>query len=150
MKESAQAALSYSRSFCRGNGIAPDFFTKHDTHIHVPAGSIPKDGPSAGITIATAIVSVLLQQPVNRRLAMTGEITLRGDVLPIGGLKEKVLAAKSAGVKQLLLPKLNERDLAEVPEELSKGLSFKFVEYMDEVLEEALLPLAKRGKRSSK
>ena len=127
MKESAQAALSYSRSFCTGNSISSDFFTNHDTHIHVPAGSIPKDGPSAGITIATAIVSVLLKRPVNRRLAMSGEITLRGDVLPIGGLKEKALAAKAAGVKKILLPKLNERDLAEVPKELSKGLTFKFV-----------------------
>ncbi len=149
MKESAQAALSFSRTLCQGNGLAPDFFTKHDIHIHVPAGSIPKDGPSAGITIAAAIVSVLLQRPVNRRLAMSGEITLRGDVLPIGGLKEKVLAAKSAGVEQILLPKLNERDLAEVPEALSKGLSFTFVEHMDEVLEKALLPPAKRTRRSS-
>ncbi|MEJ2086589.1 MAG: endopeptidase La, partial [Acidobacteriota bacterium] len=150
MKESAQAALSFSRSFCTGNGIEADFFTKHDTHIHVPAGSIPKDGPSAGITIAAAIVSVLMQRPVNRRLAMSGEITLRGDVLPIGGLKEKVLAAKAAGVKRIVLPKLNERDLAEVPNELRQGLSFSFVEHMDQVLDEALLPSSGRTKRRSK
>jgi ATP-dependent Lon protease len=149
MKESAQAALSFSRSFCTGNGIDSDFFTKHDTHIHVPAGSIPKDGPSAGITIASAIISVLLHRPVNRRLAMSGEITLRGDVLPIGGLKEKVLAAKSAGVKRILLPKLNERDLVEVPKEISKGLTFKFVEHMDEVLDEALLKSKPGPRRSS-
>jgi ATP-dependent Lon protease len=139
MKESAQAALSYARSFCAGNGIDADFFTKHDVHIHVPAGSIPKDGPSAGITIATAIVSVLMQRPVNRRLAMSGEITLRGDVLPIGGLKEKVLAAKSAGVKTIVLPKLNERDLTEVASELKAGLKTHFVEHMEDVLDFALL-----------
>lgn len=140
MKESAQAALSYARSFCGDSDIPGDFFTKHDTHIHVPAGSIPKDGPSAGITIATALVSVLTRRPVNRRLAMSGEITLRGDVLPIGGLKEKVLAAKAAGVKTLVLPKLNKRDLAEVPKELKSGIKFHFVEHMRDVLKLALLP----------
>ncbi|HLX08442.1 MAG TPA: endopeptidase La [Thermoanaerobaculia bacterium] len=140
MKESAQAALSYARSWAGTHELAPEYFSKHDIHIHVPAGSIPKDGPSAGITIGTAIMSVLTAKPVNRRVAMTGEITLRGDVLPIGGLKEKVLAAKLAGVHTVIVPKLNQRDLAEVPETIKKGLAFHFVEHMDEVLELALQP----------
>ncbi len=140
MKESAQAALSYARSWAGTHELAPEYFSKHDIHIHVPAGSIPKDGPSAGITIGTAILSVLTTKPVNRRVAMTGEITLRGDVLPIGGLKEKVLAAKLAGVHTVIVPKLNQRDLAEVPETIKKGLAFHFVEHMDEVLELALQP----------
>ena len=144
MKESAQAALSFARSYCSGTDLDPQLFLEHDLHIHVPAGSIPKDGPSAGITIATAIVSVLLNRPVNRRLAMSGEITLRGDVLPIGGLKEKVLAAKAAGVKKVLLPRLNERDLSEVPRQLRKGLQFNFVDHMDEVLARALLRQKRR------
>ena len=139
MKESAQAALSYARAYSGSHGVAEDFFAKHDIHVHVPAGSIPKDGPSAGITIGTAILSVLTQRPINRRVAMTGEITLRGDVLPIGGLKEKVLAAKIAGVHTVIVPKLNRRDLVEIPETIKKDLTFHFVEHMDEVLEIALL-----------
>jgi ATP-dependent Lon protease len=139
MKESAQAALSYARAWAGAHDVSPDYFARHDIHIHVPAGSIPKDGPSAGITIGTAILSVLTGRPVNRRVAMTGEITLRGDILPIGGLKEKALAAKLAGVHTVVLPKLNSRDLAEVPEPIKKGLEFHFVEHMDEVLELALL-----------
>ncbi|MGB3564493.1 MAG: endopeptidase La, partial [Thermoanaerobaculia bacterium] len=156
MKESAQAALSFSRSCCAEDGLPNDYFTTHDIHIHVPAGSVPKDGPSAGITIATAIVSVLKTRPVSRRIAMTGEITLRGDVLPIGGLKEKVLAARGAGVKAIVLPKLNKRDLGEIPEHLKKGLKFHFVEHMDEVLDIALISstgkkkAAKKSTRSSK
>jgi ATP-dependent Lon protease len=147
MKESAQAALSYARAFAGGSGdlggqgsqgIAEDYFAKHDIHVHVPAGSIPKDGPSAGITIGTAILSVLTNRPVNRRVAMTGEITLRGDVLPIGGLKEKVLAAKLAGVHTVIVPKLNRRDLVEIPETIKKDLTFHFVDHMDEVLKIAL------------
>jgi ATP-dependent Lon protease len=141
MKESAQAALSHARAWAGGHELSPDYFAKHDIHIHVPAGSIPKDGPSAGITIGTAILSVLTGRPVNRRVAMTGEITLRGDILPIGGLKEKVLAAKLAGVHTVIVPKLNHRDLTEVPETIKKGLGFHFVEHMNEVLELALLPL---------
>jgi ATP-dependent Lon protease len=141
MKESAQAALSFARAWAGAHEMSSDYFAKHDIHIHVPAGSIPKDGPSAGITIGTAILSVLTGRPVNRRVAMTGEITLRGDVLPIGGLKEKVLAAKLAGVHTVIVPKLNHRDLTEVPETIKKGLAFHFVEHMDEVLELALLPL---------
>jgi ATP-dependent Lon protease len=139
MKESAQAALSYARAHAATHGLGDDFFSKHDLHVHVPAGSIPKDGPSAGITIGTAILSVLTGKPINRRVAMTGEITLRGDVLPIGGLKEKVLAAKLAGIQQVIVPRLNKRDLAEVPATITDGLTFHFVEHMDEVLKLALL-----------
>jgi len=152
MKESAQAALSYARSYAgmhatgahaagahAGEVQEADFFSKHDVHVHVPAGSIPKDGPSAGITIGTAILSVLTGRAVNRRVAMTGEITLRGDVLPIGGLKEKVLAAQAAGVHTIIVPRLNRRDLAEVPEAIRKELTFHFVDNMDEVLRLALL-----------
>jgi ATP-dependent Lon protease len=139
MKESAQAALSYARSYAGTHSLAGDFFAKNDIHVHVPAGSIPKDGPSAGITIGTAILSVLTAQPVNRRVAMTGEITLRGDVLPIGGLKEKVLAAKLAGIHTVIVPRLNRRDLTEVPDAIKEGLTFHFVEHMGEVLELALI-----------
>jgi ATP-dependent Lon protease len=142
MKESAQAALSYARSYAgahAGEVQEAEFFAKHDVHVHVPAGSIPKDGPSAGITIGTAILSVLTGRAVNRRVAMTGEITLRGDVLPIGGLKEKVLAAQAAGVHTIIVPRLNRRDLAEVPEAIRKELTFHFVDHMDEVLRLALL-----------
>ena len=139
MKESAQAALSYARTYAGINGIAEDFFSKNDVHVHVPAGSIPKDGPSAGITMGTAIISVLIKRPVNRRVAMTGEITLRGDVLPIGGLKEKALAAKLAGVHTVIVPKLNRRDLVEIPDTIKKDLEFHFVEHMDEVLQIALI-----------
>ncbi|HEX7186529.1 MAG TPA: endopeptidase La [Thermoanaerobaculia bacterium] len=139
MKESAQAALSYARAWTGAQGLGDDFFSKHDLHVHVPAGSIPKDGPSAGITIGAAILSVLTQKPVDRRVAMTGEITLRGDILPIGGLKEKALAAKLAGIRTVILPKLNRRDLADIPETITKDLQFHFVEHMDEVLKIALL-----------
>jgi len=147
MKESAQAALSYARSSSLAADLSPDFFTSHDLHIHVPAGSVPKDGPSAGVTIATAIASVLSGRPVNRRVAMTGEITLRGDILPIGGLKEKILAAKGAGVRSVVLPKLNRRDLDEIADELKGGLRFHFVEHLEEVLELALAPPARGGGR---
>ncbi|HEX5714592.1 MAG TPA: endopeptidase La [Thermoanaerobaculia bacterium] len=139
MKESAQAALSYARTFAGQHGLPEDFFAKHDVHVHVPAGSIPKDGPSAGITMGTAIISVLTQKAVNRRVAMTGEITLRGDVLPIGGLKEKTLAAKIAGIHTMIVPKLNRRDLVEIPDTIKKDLVFHFVEHMDEVLKLALI-----------
>jgi ATP-dependent Lon protease len=139
MKESAQAALSFARAYAATHGIGDDFFAKHDLHVHVPAGSIPKDGPSAGITIGSAILSVLTGKPINRRLAMTGEITLRGDVLPIGGLKEKTLAAKLAGIQQVIVPKLNRRDLADIPATITDGLTFHFVEHMDEVLKLALI-----------
>jgi ATP-dependent Lon protease len=140
MKESAQAALSYARTYAEKNRLDPRFFATHDIHIHVPAGSIPKDGPSAGITIGCAVLSVLTARPVHRQLAMTGEITLRGDVLPIGGVKEKVLAARSAGIQHLVLPKLNERDLEEIPRDLKKGLTFHLVSHMDEVTRITLAP----------
>jgi ATP-dependent Lon protease len=139
MKESAQAALSYARVYAGRHGLPADYFATHDLHVHVPAGSIPKDGPSAGITIAAAVLSVLTGRPVDRSVAMTGEITLRGDILPIGGLKEKVLAARLAGVKRVILPKLNERDLVEVPAPIKKDLDFRFVGHVDEVLSMALL-----------
>ncbi len=139
MKESAQAALSYARVYAGRHGLPADYFTTHDLHVHVPAGSIPKDGPSAGITIAAAVLSVLTGRPIDRSVAMTGEITLRGDILPIGGLKEKVLAARLAGVKRVILPKLNERDLVEVPAPIKKDLDFRFVGHVDEVLAMALL-----------
>ncbi len=136
MRESAQAALSYARVYAgRERPDRSDFFNHHDVHVHVPAGSIPKDGPSAGITIAAAILSVLLDRPVDRSVAMTGEITLRGDVMPIGGLKEKVMAAKIAGVRRVLLPKLNQRDLVEVPEAIREGIEFELVDDMQQVLE---------------
>lgn len=139
MRESAQAALSYARSSAARLGIAPKLFEKTDIHIHVPAGAIPKDGPSAGITIATALLSALVQQPVRKEVAMTGEITLRGRVLPVGGLKEKVLAAHRAGIKTFVLPKKNEKDLGEIPANVRRELNFVYVQQMDEVLKTALI-----------
>ncbi len=139
MKESAQAALTYARAHADEQGIPPDYFETHDIHIHVPAGAIPKDGPSAGVTLTTAIVSVLTGRPVRRNVAMTGEVTLRGDVLPIGGVKEKVLAARAAKITTVILPKLNERDLVEVPEPIKRDMQFHFVEHIEDVLEIALL-----------
>ena len=135
MKESAQAALSYIRSKGKELGINPDIFSKNDIHIHVPAGGIPKDGPSAGITMASSITSALTNIPVRKDVAMTGEVTLRGRVLPIGGLKEKILAAKAVGIKTIILPKRNERELEEIPKHIKKDLKFVFVEQMDEVLQ---------------
>jgi ATP-dependent Lon protease len=138
MKESAQAALSYVRSREKSLGINPDMFTKQDLHIHVPAGAIPKDGPSAGITMATAIASALAQVPARRDLAMTGEITLRGRVLPIGGLKEKILAAKRARLTSVILPKRNKKDLDEIPKHILKGIQLVFADTMDDVMKVAL------------
>ncbi|HXG21204.1 MAG TPA: endopeptidase La [Methylomirabilota bacterium] len=142
MKESAQAALSYVRSRADRLGIPADFFENCDLHIHVPAGATPKDGPSAGITMATALASLLSGRPVRSHLAMTGEITLRGRVMPIGGVKEKVLAARRAGVTTVILPRRNEKDLEDVPENVRKELQFHFVDTMDEVLDIALEPTA--------
>ncbi|HJY79546.1 MAG TPA: endopeptidase La [Candidatus Binatia bacterium] len=142
MKESAQAALSYVRSRADRLGVPPDFFENCDLHIHVPAGAIPKDGPSAGITIATSLASLLTSRPVRSHLAMTGEITLRGKVMPIGGVKEKVLAARRAGVTTVILPKRNEKDLEDVPANVRSELQFRFVETIDEVLDWALEPAA--------
>ncbi len=135
MKESAQAALSYIRSKYGDYEIAEDFFEKNDLHVHVPQGAIPKDGPSAGITMLVSLVSLLTDKPVRNDVAMTGEITLRGLVLPVGGIKQKVLAARRAGIKNIVLPKLNEKDLEEVPESIKDGMDFKFIEKMDEAID---------------
>jgi ATP-dependent Lon protease len=139
MQESAQAAISYVRSRAGELGLERDFYQKVDIHIHVPEGGIPKDGPSAGITMATAVVSALTRYPVRHDVAMTGEITLRGRVLPIGGLKEKVLAAHRAGIKTILIPLENEKDIPEIPAAIVKSLDFELVEHMDQVLRKALI-----------
>ena len=138
MQESAKAALSYARSRAADLGIPSGFFENHTIHIHVPAGAVPKDGPSAGITIATALVSALTGRPVRRDVAMTGEVTLRGRVLPIGGVKEKVLAAHRAGIKHFILPSRNRKDLDEVPAGVLKSIKMHFVDHVDEVLRLAL------------
>ena len=138
MKESAQAALSYCRSRAKQLGVKAEYFDTVDIHIHVPAGAIPKDGPSAGITMTTALFSAISGKPVQSGLAMTGEVTLRGRVLPIGGLKEKALAALRAGIKQILIPEENQKDLVEIPEELRKEITFHPVKHMDEVIALAL------------
>ena len=139
MKESAQAGISYIRSVSKKYAIQEDFFEKHDIHVHIPEGAVPKDGPSAGITMATAILSAVTGKKVRADLAMTGEITLRGRVLPIGGLKEKLLAAKNAGIHTVLVPKENLADVEELSVEITKGLEIIPVESMNEVLKTALV-----------
>jgi ATP-dependent Lon protease len=138
MKESAQAALSYIRTRADRLGIALDFYDKSDLHVHVPAGGIPKDGPSAGVTIAASLASLLTGRPVRSDVAMTGEITLRGKVLPVGGIKEKVLAARRAGIRTVILPRRNQSDLDDIPPELRAEMETLFVDTVDEVLTHAL------------
>ncbi len=147
MKESATAAFSLVRSNVERLGIDPKRLADSDVHIHVPAGAIPKDGPSAGVAMFTALASLFLNKPVRYDLAMTGEITLRGLVLPIGGLKEKTLAAKRAGIKQVIVPKRNQKDLPDIPDEVKNSLKFHFVENVDQVLEIALSMGRGRGQR---
>jgi len=138
MRESARAGLSWTRAHARELGIPRETFEKNTLHIHVPAGAIPKDGPSAGITMATAIVSGLTGIPVRKDVAMTGEITLRGRVLPIGGLKSKILAAHLAGAKTVILPRKNEKDLRDIPEEIRKSMKLVLADSMEQVLDAAL------------
>jgi ATP-dependent Lon protease len=138
MKESATAAFSLIRSRSESLGIDPKRLAESDIHIHVPAGAIPKDGPSAGVAMFTALASLMLNRPVKHDLAMTGEITLRGLVLPIGGLKEKTLAARRAGIRQVIVPKRNEKDMPDIPDEVRRTVKFNFVENIDQVLEIAL------------
>lgn len=139
MKESAEAGISYIRSIAEKYSIEPNYFKEHDIHIHIPEGAVPKDGPSAGITMATAMISAITGQKVSAKVAMTGEITLRGRVLPIGGVKEKLLAAKNAGIQKVLVPKKNEKDIEEISVEIKKDLEIILVEAMEEVLEQALV-----------
>jgi ATP-dependent Lon protease len=149
MQESARAALSYVRSRAENLGLDPDFFEKRDIHLHVPSGAQPKDGPSAGVTMATALVSLVCGCPVRANVGMTGEITLRGQVLPVGGIKEKVLAAHRSGIKTVILPTRNEADLDELPEEVRKEIKFHFVETVDDVLAASLesFPSKNAGKK---
>jgi ATP-dependent Lon protease len=137
MKESAQAALSWVRGHA---GLDDDWFATHDVHLHVPAGAVPKDGPSAGITMATALTSLVSERPVRDDTAMTGEITLTGQVLPIGGLKEKALAAQRAGIGRVIAPRRNEPDLEDIPEHLRRDLEFVWAAEIEEVLDAALEP----------
>ncbi|MEK6673337.1 MAG: endopeptidase La [Nitrospirota bacterium] len=147
MKESAHAALSYVRSRAKSLGINDDIFAKTDMHIHVPAGAIPKDGPSAGITMATSIASALTGRPVYKSIAMTGEVTLRGRVLPIGGLKEKTLAAKRVGIKRVIIPSRNKKDLEDIPKYIKKDMEFIFADTMDNVLKVALKPNRRKSRK---
>jgi ATP-dependent Lon protease len=140
MQESARAALSYARSRAIAYGLEPGFFDRRNIHVHIPAGAIPKDGPSAGITMATALVSALTGRKVRKDVAMTGEITLRGKVLPVGGLREKTVAAHRGGIKTFLLPRRNAKDLSELPIVVREGMELIQVDNLDEVLAVALVP----------
>ena len=139
MKESAQAGISYIRSVSKEFKIPKDFFKENDIHIHIPEGAVPKDGPSAGITMATAMLSAITKKKVRADVAMTGEITLRGRVLPIGGLKEKTLAAKNAGIKTVCVPAKNEKDMDEIADEIKEGLKIVYVKTMQDVLDAAFV-----------
>jgi len=149
MNESARAAMSYVRSRAEKLGLHDEFFNKSDIHLHIPSGAQPKDGPSAGVTIATALVSLASNRKMKPQVGMTGEITLRGQVLPIGGVKEKVLAGHRIGLKTIILPKRNEQDLDDVPEEVKKSMKFVFVEAVDEVLDAALESAQKPKKETA-
>ena len=139
MKESAQAGISYIRSVSEEYHIPKKFFQENDIHIHIPEGAVPKDGPSAGITMALAILSAITERPVRADIAMTGEITIRGRVLPIGGLKEKLLAAKNAGMKTVCIPKDNERDLSELSEEITEGMEILPIDHMNQLIKAAFV-----------
>ncbi|MCX6012146.1 MAG: hypothetical protein NTV30_01775 [Chloroflexi bacterium] len=141
MQESAQAAFTYCRAHAKDLGVHENFYETKDVHVHVPAGAIPKDGPSAGVTLATALASAISGRPVRKSVAMTGEITLRGKVLPVGGIKEKILAARRAGVKKVVLPKENEKDLEEVPPQVKSELQFVFAEQISDVFKHTLKQL---------
>ena len=150
MKESAQAALSYARSKAKDLGISEQFFQDRDLHIHIPEGAIPKDGPSAGITMATAMISLFTGRPVRKGVAMTGEITLRGNVLPIGGLKEKILAARRAKIKRIIIPYLNKKDLDDLPKNLNRTIEIIPVDEVKEVLDIALVPYLPKNRAPSR
>ncbi len=151
MKESATAAFTLIRSRAEAAwGSMPKMLAESDIHIHVPAGAVPKDGPSAGVAMFIALASLMLNRPVRHDVAMTGEITLRGLVLPIGGLKEKTLAAKRAGIKEVIVPKRNEKDMAEIPQEVRDTLKFHFVENIDQALKIALVGAPKKKKKRRK
>jgi len=149
MKESAKAALSYLRSRAKQLKIQEDFYSRYDIHIHVPAGAIPKDGPSAGITMTTALYSAIVEKTVKKGFAMTGEVTLRGRVLPIGGLKEKALAALRYGINKIIIPFENEKDLVEIPKEVRDSITFYPVKHMDEVIDLALGKYKKTGRKKN-
>jgi ATP-dependent Lon protease len=148
MQESAQAALSYARAHAGELGIKADYFDQLDIHIHVPEGAIPKDGPSAGVTMATALISALTERAVRHDVAMTGEITLRGRILTVGGLKEKIMAAHRAGIKTVIIPRRNEKDMVEIPKKIQRDLKFVFADRMDDVLPVTLLAQPAKSRRS--
>ena len=144
MKESAQAALSFVRAKAKWLGIEENFLDKTDIHVHIPAGAIPKDGPSAGVTMFTALASMLTGKPIRNDVAMTGEITLRGNVLPVGGIKEKILAAHRAGIKRIIMPDRNQKDMVDVPEQAKKEMEFFYVKKIDELLPLALTEMPEK------